>query len=1085
NRTDASIGPPDPSNGPPADDSRASEHAAQEEQHALEALYGSSRVTCSLDQLHLRLPLPDSGSDLELLLLPAKPFLSAPPAIAVRCEGLEPAANREITLALAKLAAELRQPPMAAELAQAAADSAASMLAQDAGNITQAGAPPSAAASQDQIPRLLGPGAVANNHFAQDSIQGSPQDALDDTSRSAQILEMHSANEAGLALAGPAGAAAAPCRPKAGARQHRRAGGPSNAELVEQQRQWQEASAGRALGVQRQRLPAAKARSDVIRTVHQNQVVVISGETGCGKSTQVPQFLLEDAIAQGSGSACNIICTQPRRVSAISLASRVAQERGGKVGGQVGYSVRLDTRSSSATQVLFCTTGVLLRRLLSDSNLQDVSHVVVDEVHERSADSDLLLMLLRQLLSQPGARNLRVLLMSATADAHAFADYFRATVAGAHNPRAGRDPATRVGMLTIPGFTHPVREFHLEDVLELTQFKISRGSRWARKAGINRPESRTAQSARKAQELPAWDAQPSTTQAWEDRTDLSPQTQQSLQIVDEGVINYDLIEALIACIVNLESRDGPHVFWQGHKDAATIQASSKASGSQAILVFLPGAGEIDRLARQLRSSTQLKRAAEGLGFLILPLHGSLPPDHQGRVFEPAPKGMKKVVIATNVAESSITIDDVTVVIDAGRAKESRYDAGRSMARLQEDWISQASARQRRGRAGRVQPGVCFRLFSSTTASSLETHAAPEVLRAPLAGLCLTVKAACTPTTGSSQNGSAPMGPPAKLAEMLSRLLTPPLPASVTAAVSNLMGLGALDPSTEDLTPLGQLLCQLPMDPRLGKTLLFGAMLGCCGPVLTIAAALANGRPKGGRRAASQVCRESFLSEASMEATLAGRQDLAFKLAELGFVTQDYAAGINQPQAGAARALPPATSGPDAFSGNARFIKAAICAGFFPAVLRVEHPTARFEKVQGGALERDADPAKLRFYDHTKGRVFVHPASVNFGSSRFESGWLIYTEILETAKVYVRESSMVPIYALLLFSDQVTVAHETGMIQVGHFVRFKAPARIGVLVRELRAELDRLLLQKVADPSFDLKSCKAVDVCRSLLASDGF
>ncbi|KAK9848234.1 hypothetical protein WJX84_008694, partial [Apatococcus fuscideae] len=727
-------------------------------------------------------------------------------------------------------------------------------------------------------------------------------------------------------------------------------------------------------------------------------------------------------------------------------------ERGDKVGGQIGYSVRLDTRASACTQILFCTTGVLLRRLLVDSNLQDVTHVVVDEVHERSADSDLLLLLLRQLLHRPAACHLRILLMSATADAKAFADYFYMSTATARQSHQSGGAGTTVTMLTIPGFMHPVRDFHLEDVLELTGLQIRRGSRWAKKGGTSKHVGQDPQAPMMAQELPAWDAQRFSTPTWEGRNDLSEATRQSLQVVDEAIINFDLIEALIASIVETEQQDGPGAFWQGHQEAGSFSRSNKGSGSQAVLVFLPGAGEIDRLVRQLRNSPQLKRAAEGMGFLVSPLHGSLPPDQQARVFAPAPKGMKKIVVATNVAESSITIDDVTVVVDAGRAKEMRYGAGRSMARLQEGWISQASARQRRGRAGRVQPGVCFRLFSSTTASSFEAHAAPE------------------------------------------------------------------------------LLCQLPMDPRLGKTLLFGSMLGCCAPVLTIAAALAHGRPvfqspsdrrteadaakkalcegsaaaksdhlailaafsrfhtaltHGGHRAASQACRDSFLSEGAMEAILAGRQDFAKKLADLGFITHSYAASINSDHSQQQSMPAHDTSSPDKFSHNARFIKAAICAGFYPAVLRVEHPTARFEKVQGGALERDADPAKLRFYDHTKGRVFMHPASINFHSNRFESGWLIYTEILETAKIYVRESSMVPVYALLLFSEQLRVSHETGMLQVGKFVKFKAPSRIGVLVRELRAELDRLLMRKVADPGFDLNSCKAIGVCRSLLASDGF
>jgi ATP-dependent RNA helicase DHX57 len=226
----------------------------------------------------------------------------------------------------------------------------------------------------------------------------------------------------------------------------------------------------------RSSLPAAAAREAVLAAVARYAVVVINGETGCGKSTQVPQFLLEAAVAARGGGGVNIVVTQPRRISAISLAERVAAERGEPCGKTVGYTVRLESCRSERTRLLFCTTGVLLRRLLSDPSLSAVSHLVLDEVHERSLDSDLLLLMLRNLLAR--ASHLKVVLMSATAEAGLFQQYFER---GSASGGVAGVPATS---LLIPGFTHPVAQYFLHDVLEATGYAIGKASRWARKGKI-------------------------------------------------------------------------------------------------------------------------------------------------------------------------------------------------------------------------------------------------------------------------------------------------------------------------------------------------------------------------------------------------------------------------------------------------------------------------------------------------------------------------------------------------------------------------------------------------------------------------
>ena len=202
----------------------------------------------------------------------------------------------------------------------------------------------------------------------------------------------------------------------------------------------------------RRRLPAYKQREEVAELIRQSACVVVVGETGCGKTTQVPQFVLDDLVSRGEGAACNIVCTQPRRLAAMSVAQRVAAERAEAVGGTVGYKIRLESKAGADTRLMFCTTGILLRRLQGDPELTGVSHVIVDEVHERSVDGDFLLVLLRQLLRRRrgrGGSDFKVVLMSATIDEALFASYF--------------DSAP---VVNIPGFTHPVTEVFLEELLE-------------------------------------------------------------------------------------------------------------------------------------------------------------------------------------------------------------------------------------------------------------------------------------------------------------------------------------------------------------------------------------------------------------------------------------------------------------------------------------------------------------------------------------------------------------------------------------------------------------------------------------------
>lgn len=375
-------------------------------------------------------------------------------------------------------------------------------------------------------------------------------------------------------------------------------------------------------------------------------------------------------------------------------------------------------------------------------------------------------------------------------------------------------------------------------------------------------------------------------------------------------------------------------------------------------------------------------------------------------------------------------------------------------------------------------------------------------------------------------------------------------------------MGALDRgagAAEALTPLGRLLARLPMDPRLGKALVYACLLRCAGPALTVAAVLSTGRPlfvappdkraaadaararlcptasgaksdhvaiveafnawdaageRGGRGAARALAGDAFMSDGALDAARAARADLARSLADMGLVSWDYAKGVKRwgsaaaAVAGAIEAAAAQGGGgatrsasPDAASHSARVVKAALCAGFAPAgLLRVEAPPPKFVAGIGGAVEVDPDPAALRFRDERGGRVFLHPSSLCFGCGRFESGWLVASGVVAVGgKPSARLVSAAPAYAVLLFGGALAVRHADGVIVMDGWARFKAPARIAVLVRELRAAADDALTRALAATaggdgggrgaagggSAPVGDARVVDALHRLLETDGF
>ena len=898
-----------------------------------------------------------------------------------------------------------------------------------------------------------------------------------------------------------------------------------NARLLERAK-WQECAEEHSnMRNLRRALPAFRQRCECINACSASSVVLIKGETGCGKSTQLPQFIFEDAVSAGRGAEVNMIITQPRRISAVSLAQRVADERGEKVGDIAGFSVRLNTIRSERTRLLFCTTGVLLRRMQSDPQLTGISHVVLDEVHERSLEGDLLLMLLREaLLSREKKRSncppLSLVLMSATVNEDMYINYFRDLLSPQSLP-----------VLFIPGFTHPVRELFLEDAIERTGTRIGRNSRYALRKGSSvtcivpaRPESGGTSDHRVVEVseakgivgVPAeWEDNESSDQPgfkdpeeqMEDFSlgeEYSLDTIASLKCVDEALLNDELIVALVHDILE-EQALSSDIGRLSEKASLLPEISGEHVYAEegSVVIFVSGVEAIRRVCDSLDRSQQAKGK-----LWILPLHGGLNTEDQQRVFQPPPTGRLKVVVTTNVAETSITINDCTYVIDSGRHKSASFDASRGLSSLEETWISRASARQRRGRAGRVRPGVCLRLYSRFTLAKMAAQEPPEVLRVPLQRLCLQVKAI--------------MPSEEKLGDVVAKLLTPPRPQDLALAADSLVAMQALSPVSEALTPLGRHLARMPVDAALGKMLIYGAIVGCLGPSLTVAAAsqgrgIFSTKPdlrerssaakrafsgtsksdhlatvtafegwrsalrKGGRAAEKQFCEEHALNMMALRELERARQDMAENLCELGFIPREY---LQNDASKLDRSPSPAISHFDVNSGSARVLKACLCAGFYPNVALVREPAKQFVKIEAGSIPADAAAHELKYSTPPDGRVFLHPSSVNFHARAYETRFLIYSEKVRTSKVFLREVSMVPCYALLLFGGPIDVFHSHNSVKVGDFIDLDAPARIGVLAKKLRSRLDELLLQKISQPDFDLSVNPVVRAVAKLLVTDG-
>ncbi|XP_063065850.1 3'-5' RNA helicase YTHDC2 [Engraulis encrasicolus] len=803
----------------------------------------------------------------------------------------------------------------------------------------------------------------------------------------------------------------------------------------------------------RRSLPVYERQEEIVNIIKENRVVLVLGETGSGKTTQIPQFLLDDC--NRNGIPCRIFCTQPRRLAAIAVAERVAAERGESIGQTIGYQIRLESRVSPKTLLTFCTSGVLLRTLMAgDATLSTVTHVIVDEVHERDGLSDFLLTKLRELLSK--MPTLRLILSSAALDTQLFTRYF-----------------TTCPVIHIKGRPFDVKELFLEDVLRTTgyankdmmkyQKEMQRVSQqqtslqeWCkvREGGGAKPEVGVAKSEPQRGKMAACILQENellddaifNQLSEKDVSSLDPWllkemdaclsdiflnedadafTQLFNLILSENVsVDYKHTEKSVTPLMVAAARgfisqveqllsmgastsikapnDWTAIDWAKHfeqtevvdlleayissQEAGKLDESSlvQAGGAElsaeeqellkvyhhsfddekvdldlimhllhnicqssdegAVLIFLPGYDEIVSLRDRIlyddkRFTDQLHK------YQVFTLHSNMQTSDQKKVLRNTPVGVRKIILSTNIAETSITVNDVVFVIDSGKVKEKSFDALNHVTMLKMVWISKASSLQRKGRAGRCRPGVCFHLFSRLRFNNMMDHQTPQLLRMPLQELCLHTKLL------------APISCP--IADFLSRAPEPPHLLSVKNAVQMLKTIDAMDP-WEDLTELGYHLADLPVEPHLGKMVLVAVVLKCLDPILTIACTLAHREPfllpaQAAQKRASMLCRKrftaatfsdhmallrafqawqkarsdgwerpfcekNFLSQATMEIIIGMRTQLLGQLRAIGFVRARGGGDIRDVNMN---------------SENWAVVKAALVAGMYPNLLHVE------------------------------------------------------------------------------------------------------------------------------------------------------
>ena len=610
----------------------------------------------------------------------------------------------------------------------------------------------------------------------------------------------------------------------------------------------------------RKSLPIFQFKDQIIEAVREHQVLVLVGETGSGKTTQVPQYLHEAGFCK---DGMKVLCTQPRRVAAMSVAARVADEMGVRLSKEVGYRVRFDDAAGDDTSLIYMTDGLLLRQMMSSPDLSDVSCIIIDEAHERTLATDVALGLLKDVArARP---ELRLIISSATINAQKFQKYF--------------DDAP---IFNCPGRRFPVDIYY------------------------------------------------------------SPQPE----------ANY--LAAAITTIFQI------HVS-QGQGD---------------ILVFLTGQEEIEAAEANLQETARLLGSSVR-ELIIAPIYASLPSDLQAKIFEPTPAGARKVVLATNIAETSLTIDGIRFVIDPGFNKENQFDPRRNMSSLVVTPCSRASAGQRAGRAGRTGPGSCFRLYTKQAyINELDENTTPEIQRTNLTSTILLLKS---------------LG----INDLLDfDFMDPPPTDTIVRAVEQLYALGFLN-NAGDLTKAGRQAIELPLDPGMAKTILAADKYSCVSEILSIIAMLGEAhalwfRPKD-KKVHADAARNRFTSkEGGDMVSLLNvwnewvESDYSYVWSKENFLQQRSLTRARDVRDQLSRLCERVEVDPESSCGatDTPTILKALTAGFFSNAARLQRGGDSYRTVKNGQS------------------VYIHPTSVLMGGES-PPKWIVYYELVLTSKEYMR------------------------------------------------------------------------------------
>lgn len=609
----------------------------------------------------------------------------------------------------------------------------------------------------------------------------------------------------------------------------------------------------------RKGLPIYSFREQLLDAISKYQVLIIVGETGSGKTTQIPQYLHEAGYTK---DGLKVGCTQPRRVAAMSVAARVAEEMGVKVGNEVGYSIRFEDATSDKTVLKYMTDGMLLREFLTEPDLGAYSALIIDEAHERTLHTDILFGLVKDIARfRP---ELKLLISSATMDAQKFAKYF--------------DDAR---IFNIPGRRFPV-DIH-----------------------------------------------------------YTPQPE----------ANY--LAAAVTTIFQI------HIT-QGKGD---------------ILVFLTGQEEIEAAEQNLQETAR-KLGSKVPEMVICPIYASLPSELQSKIFEPTPPGARKVVLATNIAETSLTIDGIVYVIDPGFVKENVYNARTGMESLVVTPCSRASANQRSGRAGRVGPGKCFRLYTKFAFyNELDEDTTPEIQRTNLNSVVLLLK-----SLGIND-----------LIEF--DFMDPPPAETLIRALEQLYALGALNDRGE-LTKIGRQMAEFPTDPMLAKSILAADKYGCVEEVLSIIAMLGEAsalfyRPKDKKIHADSARARFTVKEGGDHFSLLNiwnqwvDSDFSYVWSRENFLQQRSLTRARDVRDQLAKLCDRVEVTISSVGANEMVpIQKSLTAGFFPNAARLQRGGDSYRTVKNGMT------------------VYLHPSSTLF---QINPKWILFYELVLTSREYMRSN----------------------------------------------------------------------------------